>query len=96
MAIEAAEGLRIGVQFAYDLELPADFQPRNDDGEVSEFQLWSLPQLEESLRGADDFMFDAAWPSSTCWCASASSGRRTRTISTSSRSLRGPAPFVRT
>jgi Domain of unknown function (DUF4743) len=59
MSIEAAEGLRIGVQFNYDLELPADFQPRNDDGEVSEFQLWSMEQLEESLRSADDFMFDA-------------------------------------
>ena len=60
MMIEAAEGLRIGVQFNFDLELPADFQPRNDDGEVSEFQLWSLERLEDNLRTADDFMFDAA------------------------------------
>ena len=60
MVIEAAEGLRVGVQFNFDLELPADFQPRNDDGEVSEFMLWSIAQLEENLRGADDFMFDAA------------------------------------
>ncbi len=60
MVIEAAEGLRIGVQFNFDLELPADFQPRNDDGEVSEFQLWSMDELQENLRGADDFMFDAA------------------------------------
>ena len=35
MSIVAHEGLRIGVQFNYDLELPADFQPRNDDGEVA-------------------------------------------------------------
>ncbi|WP_162917569.1 DUF4743 domain-containing protein [Dongia deserti] len=60
MLIEAAEGLRVGVQFNFDLELPADFQPRNDDGEVSEFQLWSMKRLEENLRNADDFMFDAA------------------------------------
>jgi hypothetical protein len=60
MLIEAAEGLRIGVQFNFDLELPADFQPRNDDGEVAEFQLWSIGQLEDNLRSADDFMFDAA------------------------------------
>src|SRR5262245_31485082 len=60
MVIEAAEGLRIGVQFNFDLELPADFQPRNDDGEVSEFQLWPMERLAENLRDADDFMFDAA------------------------------------
>jgi hypothetical protein len=60
MVIEAAEGLRVGVQFNFDLELPADFQPRNDDGEVDDFQLWSMARLEESLRTADDFMFDAA------------------------------------
>ncbi|HNB28542.1 MAG TPA: DUF4743 domain-containing protein [Alphaproteobacteria bacterium] len=60
MAIPAAEGLRIGLQFNFDLELPADFVPRNTDGEVAEFQLWSLEQLERSLREADDFMFDVA------------------------------------
>jgi uncharacterized protein DUF4743 len=60
MMIEAAEGLRIGVQFNFDLDLPADFQPRNDDGEVSEFQLWPIERLAENLRDADDFMFDAA------------------------------------
>lgn len=60
MVIEAHEGLRIGVQFNFDLELPADFQPRNEDGEVSEFQLWTLEQLADNLRVADDFMFDAA------------------------------------
>jgi hypothetical protein len=60
MMIEAAEGLRVGLQFNFDLEVPADFQPRNEDGEVAEFQLWPLDRLEESLRSADDFMFDAA------------------------------------
>lgn len=60
MAIPAAEGLRIGLQFNFDLELPADFTPRNTDGEVAEFQLWSLDALERSLREADDFMFDVA------------------------------------
>jgi Domain of unknown function (DUF4743) len=60
MLIEAPEGLRAGLQFNYDLELPADFQPRNDDGEVAEFRLWSLDELEANLREAEDFMFDAA------------------------------------
>jgi 8-oxo-dGTP pyrophosphatase MutT (NUDIX family) len=60
MAIPAAEGLRVGLQFNFDLELPADFTPNNTDGEVSEFQLWTLDRLEASLREADDFMFDVA------------------------------------
>jgi hypothetical protein len=96
MAIEAAEGLRIGVQFAYDLELPADFQPRNDDGEVSEFQLWSLPQLEENLRGADDFMFDAALAKLDLLVRFGIVGPEDRDYLDLIAQLRRPAPFVRT
>ncbi len=32
-------GIRDGVLFVYDLELPADFVPRNRDGEVVDFRL---------------------------------------------------------
>lgn len=60
LAIETGRALRIGPQFNFDLVLPADFEPRNDDGEVSEFQLWSLDRLERSLREADEFMYDVA------------------------------------
>ena len=60
LMIEAPEGLRVGVQFNFDLELPADFTPRNEDGEVAGFQLWSLDQLERNLRTADEFMYDVA------------------------------------
>lgn len=60
LTIEAPEGLRVGVQFNFDLELPADFTPRNEDGEVAGFQLWTLDQLEQSLRTADEFMYDVA------------------------------------
>jgi hypothetical protein len=60
LMIEAPEGLRVGVQFNFDLELPADFTPRNEDGEVAGFQLWTLDQLEQSLRTADEFMYDVA------------------------------------
>lgn len=34
---EAPEGLHSEVLYAHDLEVPADFRPRNVDGEVSEF-----------------------------------------------------------
>jgi 8-oxo-dGTP pyrophosphatase MutT (NUDIX family) len=96
MVIEAAEGLRIGVQFNYDLELPADFQPRNDDGEVSEFRLWSLPQLEENLRRADDFMFDAALAKLDLLVRLGIVGPEEPDYLDLVAQLRRPAPFVRT
>ncbi len=60
LAIEAPEGLRLGLQFNYDLELPSDFSPRNADGEVAEFLSLPASDLLDRLRHSDDFMFDAA------------------------------------
>ena len=60
LQIEATEGLRVGLQFNYDLFLPPDFQPRNTDGEVAEFILMSVSDVMERLRMADDFMYDIA------------------------------------
>ena len=56
------EGLRVGVQFNFDLELPADFAPRNEDGEVAEFQLWTLDQLERNLRKRTSSCMTWRWP----------------------------------
>jgi hypothetical protein len=96
MMIAAPEGLRVGVQFNYDLELPADFQPRNDDGEVSEFQLWSLERLEQSLRGADDFMFDAGLAKLDLLARLGILGPEDPDYLELIAQLRRPAPFVRT
>lgn len=60
LQVEAAEGLRVGLQFNYDLYLPAGFTPRNTDGEVAEFTLMSAVELLDRLRTADDFMYDIA------------------------------------
>lgn len=60
LLIEASEGLRAGLQFNYDLDLPADFHPRNTDGEVAEFSCVPARDLCEQLRWADDFMYDSA------------------------------------
>jgi hypothetical protein len=57
---ERPEGLRDDVAFCYDLVLPADFTPRNTDGEVAWFQLWPLPQVLERLRDTEDFKFNCA------------------------------------
>lgn len=96
MIIDAHEGLRIGVQFNYDLELPADFEPRNDDGEVSEFKLWSLAQLEDNLRTADDFMFDAALAKLDLLVRLGIVGPEDPDYLDLVAQLRRPAPFVRT
>lgn len=53
-----AEGLRRDVLFNYDLELPADFQPRNTDGEIAEFYLWSMDQVMDTVRNSEDFKFN--------------------------------------
>ena len=39
---EVPEGVQSEIISIYDLELPADFQPHNQDGEVSEFQLLAV------------------------------------------------------
>ena len=48
-------GLKPDVIYCYDLELPACFEPRNTDGEVSAFYLWPVEQVLETVRGSDAF-----------------------------------------
>lgn len=60
LLVEAGEGLRVGQQFNYDLELPEDFRPRNLDGEVAGFELLPVSEIVHRLRSADDFMYDIA------------------------------------
>ena len=55
---ERPEGLRRDILFNYDLELPADFIPRNTDGEVEEFYLWPMEQVMAAVRDTDDFKFN--------------------------------------
>jgi 8-oxo-dGTP pyrophosphatase MutT (NUDIX family) len=43
---EVPEGVQSETVHIYDLELPADFQPRNQDGEVSEFQLLPFSEIQ--------------------------------------------------
>jgi len=50
--------LRDDTLFAYDLELPADFVPKNHDGEIADFRLLPLPEVERLLAETDDFKFN--------------------------------------
>ena len=55
----AAElGIRDDVMFIYDLELPADFVPRNTDGEIVEFTLMPVASVIARVRDTDDFKFN--------------------------------------
>lgn len=52
---ETEVGLKPDTLYCYDLELPADFQPNNTDGEVSEFQLLEPDQVISLVRDTDEF-----------------------------------------
>ncbi len=56
---EVPQGVQSEVIFVHDLELPHDFRPHNEDGEVAEFQRVSLAQVIAMLRGDADFTLDA-------------------------------------
>lgn len=56
--LETTEGLRPDVLFNYDLELPADFEPRNTDGEVESFHLWPIEEVAEIVRETREFKFN--------------------------------------
>jgi 8-oxo-dGTP pyrophosphatase MutT (NUDIX family) len=57
---ERDEGLRNDVLFVYDLELPADVTPMNEDGEVAEFMLWPMAKVMEEVAKPGMFKFNSA------------------------------------
>lgn len=56
--MESAHGLKPDTMFIFDLELPAGHEPRNTDGEVESFELWSMERVAESVRDTDDWKFN--------------------------------------
>lgn len=46
---EVPEGVQSEIVSVYDLELPQDFRPQNQDGEVSEFKLLAFAQVEGEI-----------------------------------------------
>jgi hypothetical protein len=52
------EGLRDDVLFIYDLAVPADFVPHNNDGEIQGFARLSLSDCLRRVREGDDFKFN--------------------------------------
>ena len=57
---ETPQGLRPDVLFVYDLELPPDFSPVNQDGEVEAFLRWPLARVLTTVRDTDAFKLNCA------------------------------------
>jgi Domain of unknown function (DUF4743) len=51
-------GIRDDVLFVFDLEMPADFLPINQDGEIVHFELVPAAAVLERVRTTDDFKFN--------------------------------------
>jgi hypothetical protein len=56
--METNLGIRDDVLFVYDLEMPADFVPRNRDGELVDFELMPASEVLDRIRLTSDFKFN--------------------------------------
>jgi 8-oxo-dGTP pyrophosphatase MutT (NUDIX family) len=56
--METELGIRDDVLFVYDLEMPADCVPQNQDGEIVQFELMSAADVLERVRTTEDFKFN--------------------------------------
>jgi len=57
---EVAEGVQCETIHVYDLDLPRDFTPQNQDGEVAELKLVSLEEAQRLVVESDELTVDAA------------------------------------
>jgi len=51
-------GIRDDVLFVFDLEMPGDFVPKNQDGEIVHFELMPASAVLDRVRTSDDFKFN--------------------------------------
>jgi isopentenyldiphosphate isomerase len=52
---DSKRGLKPDVMYCYDLEVPADFEPRCTDGEVDDFYLWTVERVMETVSESEEF-----------------------------------------
>jgi isopentenyldiphosphate isomerase len=55
---QTADGVKPDQMFCYDLEMPADFTPVNQDGEIDSFELWPVEDVSARVRDSFDFKFN--------------------------------------
>jgi 8-oxo-dGTP pyrophosphatase MutT (NUDIX family) len=56
---EVPEGVQSEVIFVFNLELPRDFEPYNQDGEVAEFQRVPMAEVQRMLGRCSEITLDA-------------------------------------
>jgi 8-oxo-dGTP pyrophosphatase MutT (NUDIX family) len=56
--METRLGVRNDVLFIYDLEIPDDFRPKCNDGEIASFALMDAADVVDRVRAGDDFKFN--------------------------------------
>ena len=56
--METKLGIRDDVLFVFDLEMPADFVPQNQDGEIVHFELMPAAAVLDRVRTTDNFKFN--------------------------------------
>lgn len=56
--METRLGIRDDVLFVYDLEMPAEFVPKNRDGEIVHFELMPAAAVLDRVRATGDFKFN--------------------------------------
>ena len=52
-------GIVPGLDYQFELELPADFEPVNQDGEVDAFYRWPATEVLTQIAGSGDFFYDS-------------------------------------
>ncbi len=50
--------LKPDVMTCFDLELPSDFTPQANDGEVQAFELWPVARVLETVRDSNQFKYN--------------------------------------
>lgn len=56
--LERKYGLQDGLIFSYELELPLNFTPRNQDGELESFELWPIEEVAKRVESTEEFKFN--------------------------------------
>ena len=64
---EVPEGVQCELVHVHDLELPSDFRPTNQDGEVAEFRLVSFAEARRLIHETDELTVDAALVALDCF-----------------------------
>ena len=58
--VETKLGLSRHILFCYNLELPMNFIPKNNDGEITNFYLWPIEKILKIIKESRKFKFDCA------------------------------------